>query len=450
MNDDHDTHRSPASQKTIDRTARRLRATDLLLVAGVSVWAAVAGSQAPPAPIVRHVELRVPAACGGSILDGVCLDGCSGSPLEPDFDADCFSCGEFHRPEPKPACQVAGEPCEIHAAITRLGAMMESRSYDDSVVLSVTLAYWDDRAWDLSTNWGASALDGYVAYSVVRAALAFADDIGQHPTTTKAIECMLRDHAERGIPTTPNNGERWLHGGVGAWNSWSEDYMGFALGYAAADAWFSSSLAESDYYGEYFERVSAAVGMAFSISDRAPWTLVLEQDPDPNAAGSPPAVMIRNHNEYSPVYGVVLLKHLADINNLYRAASLPPYFTEASKPATYDALYRWVVGKIEPNPEGAGFVFRSDGCQRRDGTLSYCDDRPGDPEGSCGVQREPGHYPLADSLPSLGVGEGLEYFSAPCGWVGPAGIVQAPHNYVFNCVFAGEKDRVAAPNPESM
>ena len=436
MNTNQTNHCSPASHETNSSTARRVRGSELLLVVGFSAWAAVAGSQAAP--------------CGGDFLDGVCSDLCSGSPLEPDYDADCFSCGEFGSPEPKPACSAVGEPCEIHAGINRLGAMMESGVYDDSEMQGVTLAYWDSRAWDLSTNWGASALDGYVAYSVVRTALAFSAEITQHPSTIKAIECMLRDHADRGIPTTAQNGERWMHGPTNAWNSWSEDYMGFALGYAAADAWFSSSAAAGEYYGEYFEKVGQAVERAFSISESAPWTLILEQDPDPRAAGTPPSVMIRNHNEQSPVYGTVLLKHLADINNLYRVASLPPYFTEANKPLTFDALYRWVASKIEANPDGAGFVFRSDGCQRRDGVFSYCDDRPNDPVGSCGYHREPGHYPLADHLPSLGVGEYLEYFSAPCGWVGPAGIVQATHNYVFNCVFAGESNPLLMSTPASM
>jgi hypothetical protein len=98
-----------------------------------------------------------------------------------------------------------------------------------------------------------------MAYSVARTALAFSAEITQHPTTIKAIECMLRDHADRGIPTTAQNGERWMHGPTNAWNSWSEDYMGFALGYAAADAWFSSSAAAGEYYGEYFENVGQAV-----------------------------------------------------------------------------------------------------------------------------------------------------------------------------------------------
>jgi len=148
--------------------------------------------------------------------------------------------------------------------------------------------------------------------------------------------------------------------------------------------------------------------------------------------------MLRNHGEYSPVYAMVILKHVADVNAVYRAAGLPPYVTCASKPATYDALYRWVLGKTEPNPEGAGWVFRTDGCQRSDGVLSHCDDRPGDPSGTGGHQREPGHYPLARSLPDLCVSEGLERFSAQCDWYGPAGIQQKPHNYAFNCVLTGD------------
>ena len=316
--------------------------------------------------------------------------------------------------------------------------MIESGRYENSAALGVILAYWDHTAWNLSTHWGASALDGYVVYSVVRTAFEFEADLKHHPTTKMAMECMLRDHADRGVPTTRNNGDRWFHGPAHDWNSWSEDYMGFALGFAAADAWFASPAHDGDYHSEYYDKVEHAVAMAFSISDGTPVTLIHDVDPDPEADHSNPSVMMRNHDEYSPVYGMAILKHLADVNSVYRVASLPPRFTASNKPATFDALYRWVAGKIEPNQLGAGYVFRSDGCLRRDGVLSFCDDRPDDPEGSSGNQREPGHYPLADYLPDLDVVEYLEYFSAPCEWEGPAGIEQTPHNYVFNCIFKGE------------
>jgi len=218
--------------------------------------------------------------------------------------------------------------------------------------------------------------------------------------------------------------------------------MGFALGYAAADSWLATTPTHgADYLGEYFDKVEEAVEQAFSVDEEPPLRLTLETDPDPRASGSDPVVMIRNHDEYSPVYATVLLKHVADINNIYRAAGLPPRFTCANKPATYDDLYRWMVSKIEPHPEGAGFVFRDDGCERNDSSMSYCDDRPGDPAGSPGFKREPGHYPLAEYLPDLCVGEDLEYFSFSCGKQGPAGIDQAPHNYVFNCIFTDEVGR---------
>ena len=95
-----------------------------------------------------------------------------------------------------------------------------------------------------------------------------------------------------------------------------------------------------------------------------------------------------------------------------------------------------MTGKIESNATGGGYVFRGGACERNDGVLSYCDDRPGDPQGTPGFQREPGHYPLAQNLPDLCVDDNLEFFSASCDMEGPAGLTQAPHNYVFNCVFS--------------
>ena len=431
-------HRSPASTSTVAAGRAIRRGVILFLIAGCTTWAVSTDAQTAPDRRSRRGIARANAVCGGDTLDGVCSDSCSGRPWETNYDADCFSCDQFVSPEPKRACRTPGEPCEIHEGISRLGEMVESGAYDDSLMRGVVLAYWDEAAWDLSTHWGASSLDGYVVYAVVRSALEYESEVAQRPTTMMALECALRDHADRGLPTMKNNGERWFHGAPTDWNSWSEDYMGFALGYAAADAWFSSPAAEGDYYDQYYDRVEQAAAMAFSIGDGTLHTLVREVDPDPAAGTSGPSVMMRNHDEYSPVYAMAILKHVADVNNVYRAAALPPRFTCSNKPSTFDALFRWVAGKIEPNPLGAGYVFRSDGCQRQDGELSYCDDRPGDPSGSAGSRREPGHYPLADYLPDLCVAEDLEYFSASCEWVGPAGIEQTSHNYVFNCVFTGE------------
>jgi len=369
----------------------------------------------------------------------MCDSSCSGDPLTAFYDADCFSCELFTPPEPKRACKTHGEPCEIHEGIDRLGSMVESGRYDERIMREVVMAYWDESAWDLSVNWGASSLDGYVVYAMVRTAFEFGPALDDHPTTRLAMECVLRDHADRGIPKSASNGKRRFHGPLDPWNTWSEDYMGFALGYAAADAWLATPADATWYADEYHDRVQEAVEMAYSISeDGGPPTLILDHDPDPANPNPGTSLMLRNHSENSPVYAMVIIKHAADINGIYLAAGLPPYFTCSNKPATFDALYGWVLGKIEPNPVGAGYVFRNDGCERTDGLLSYCDDRPGDPPGSGGNRREPGHYPLARALPDLCVSDGLEYFSAACDWYGPAGIPQARHNYYFNCVFPEE------------
>jgi hypothetical protein len=438
-----DTHttsrRSPASTWTSLIAGSAARGALLLSTVAALAWTPWAGAQTLGGLHRRTVDARHHARCGGDALDGACPASCSGDPLDGSYDADCFSCDLFTPPEPKPACAVPDEPCEIHEGINRLGALVESGVYDDRILREVALAYWDSEAWDLSTNWGGSALDGYVAYSVVRAGLEFRQELARHPTTRLAMECALRDHAGRGIPVTAHNGTRRFHGPRSSWNTWSEDYMGFALGYAAADAWLRTSSTTAGYFDEYYELVREAVDAAFSVTeDGMPETLTQDHDGDPADHGPGPTLMLRNHGENSPVYATVILKHLTDVNSLYRAAGLPPYFTCDSKPATYDELYRWVLGKIEPNPEGAGFVFRSGACQREDGSLSSCDDRPGDPPGSGGHRREPGHYPLARTLPDLCIAEGLEFFSASCGWYGPAEIEQAPHNYYFNCVFPEE------------
>ena len=438
-----DTHstprRPPASTSNHPSSAAVARGALLLLTVSALAGPSSAAAQGPPGPLHRPVDRRPLPWCNAEALDGVCDASCSGDPFDADFDADCFSCDQLAPPSPKPACAIPGEPCEIHEAINRLGSMVERGTYDDRVMREIVMAYWSSSAWDLSVNWGASALDGYVVYAMARTALEFKGDLDEHPTTRMAIECVLRDHAGRGVPVSASGSERRFHGAGNAWNTWSEDYMGFALGFAAADTWLRTSPTIEPYVDEYFGSVQEAVDRAFSVTESGgPATLTLEHDPDPANPDVGPSLMLRNHSENSPVYAIVIVKHVADINNLYRAAGLPPYFTCDSKPATFDALYHWVLGKIEANPIGAGFVFRSDGCERRDGVLSYCDDRPGDPPHSGGTRREPGHYPLARSLPDLCVAEGLEYFSATCDWLGPAGIRQAPHNYYFNCVFAEE------------
>ncbi len=407
------------------------------LAAALALWAAVAPAQDAPT-LPRLSAGRPEVRCGGDALDGACATGCSGHPLDGRYDADCFSCDVFASPSPAPACQSGAATCEIHLGIDRMGAMVESGEYRDDVMRQVVLGYWDKAAWDLPDRWGAHGLDGYVVYAVVWTALKYRSELDGHPTTRMAMECMLRDHAGRGLPTRLDNGERWFHGEVDEWNSWSEDYMAFALGYAAADAWFASPWNDGDYADEYRGRAEAAVALAFSVSNEAPQTLRRELDTDPQGRQDAPSVMLRNHDEYSPVYAMLLLKHVGDVNSVYRAASLPPVFTCSNKPATFDELYAWVTSKIEPNPDGAGYTFRRDGCARDDGVLSYCDDRPGDPAGTGGDWREPAHYPLQEMLPDLCVDPHLEYFGPPCGHVGPAGLVQADHNYYYNCVFAGD------------
>ncbi len=424
-----DAHTTPCRPPAAVTVARRAGAALLLATLWASGWAPPAAAQSGPDAVVRRPDGRV---------DGVCGASCSADPFEPAYDADCFSCDVLEPPAPKRACAGAG-PCEIHEGIVRMGAMVEAGRYDDRTMREVVLAYWRGSAWDVAASWGASALDGYVAYAVVRAALRFDAELDRHPTTRMATACMLRDHAGRGVPTEAGTGRRRFHGAADPWNSWSEDFMGFALGAAAADAWLRTRDTAGGYHDEYREMVGEAVEWAFSATaDGGPVTLTVGSDPDPANPGPGPSVMLRNHAEYSPVYAMAILKHVADLNAVAREAGLPPYVTCATKPATFDALYRWVLTKVEPNPAGPGYVFRTDGCQRWDGVMSYCDDRPGDPAGGSGDQREPGHYPLAWSLPELCVAGGLEAVSAECGWTGPAGLEQAPHNYVYNCVFADD------------
>jgi len=391
-------------------------------------------------PWFRRVARRVGVPCGGDALNGFCAAResgaiCSGDPASPLYDADCFTGETLRSPKPDAACRLKGEPCEIHVAINRMGSMYESQAYDNDVMLGVILAYWDAKYWDLSDRWGAHGLDGYVVYAIVRCAMRFHQEIEIRPTTRLALEYMLRDHADRGLPTTVDNGERWFHGGENAWNTWSEDYLAFALGYAAADAWFASAWYEGPYFGDYYEKVGEAVNLTFSISHREPQTLRFEIDADPLIPADRHHVMIRNHGEYSPVYAMAIIARLWDINSVYQAASLPARYDCFNKPDTLDALYEWLTLKIEPNPVGSGYVFRTDACERNDGEISFCDDRRGDPEGSPGDQREPGHYPLDRIMPAFCVTDHLEYFGPSCDFVGPAGIAQREFNYYFNCVF---------------
>ena len=436
MDTQHARSSSPAAALVDSRWTKTQFAAHFLVILTLIAWSAMVAAQSPPTAGPRSSGNRQRGLCGGDSLDGICAAPCSGDPFNGRYDADCFSCGQLPSPQPKHACRTPDQPCEIHEGIIKMGAMVESASYDDAVMRGTVFAYWDGSSWDLTQHWGASALDGYVVYSVVRAALEFRTEIEDRPTTRMALECMLRDHASREVPTRSNNGSRWFHGGKNEWNSWSEDFMGFALGFAAADAWLATTPTETPYNDEYYSRVEETVDVAYGTDAQGPFALTLALDPDPLSSGGEPVVMIRNHNEYSPVYATVLLKHVADINNLYLAAGLPPRFTCDNKPDTFDDLYRWVTSKIEPNLNGGGYVFRNSSCERKDGEMSVCDDRPGDPQGSPGFQREPGHYPLARYLPALCVDDGLEFFSASCDRQGPAGLNQAPHNYVFNCVFA--------------
>jgi hypothetical protein len=319
-----------------------------------------------------------------------------------------------------------------------MGAMYAAGRYDSETMVQVLLGYWDASYWDLESSWGAHGLDGYVVYAVVRSALKYHEELRSDPFTVMLLEQMLRDHADRGLPTTIDNGERWFHEGSGEWNTWSEDYLAFALGYAAADAWFASPWHHDEYFGEYRERVSEAVDLTFSISHEDPQTLRYETDADPALPEDRNFVMIRNHGEYSPVYAMAIIARVWDINTVYRAALLPDLYTSSNVPENMIALYSWMVEKIEPNPAGGGYRFRTHACERSDGVLSFCDDRRDDPIGSPGHQREPAHYPLDQIMPQLGVSDRVGYFGPSCEVVGPAGSRQKMFNYYFNCAFQGD------------
>ncbi len=302
--DTHTTHRrSPASATQASSFTRTRRGTVVLLALMVAMWGISASAQTVRGGDDRQSSIRQRGICGGDQLDGVCSAECSNNSFDARFDADCLSCAQFEAPQPKPACRTPGQPCEIHEGIIRMGSMVESAVYDDSVMRGIVLAYWDGSAWDLTQHWGASALDGYVVYSVVRTAIEFRADIDNHPTTKMAMECMLRDHSSRGIPTTTRNGTRWFHGGNKDWNSWSEDFMGFALGYAAADSWLATTPA-ADYNGEYFDNIEEAVDMAYSVDEEAPLALTLDFDPDPQASSSAPVVVRRLLQETISVVAV--------------------------------------------------------------------------------------------------------------------------------------------------
>ena len=393
----------------------------------------------------RQPSSRQAIGCGGDRLDGACgtgFDGvmCSADPAAVHYDADCFSEDFFSSPEPAAACEPKSEPCEIHEAINRMGFLFESQVYDNEVMAGVVLSYWDSAYWDLPDRWGAHGLDGYVVYSIVRNALRYHEEIQSHPTTRMALEYLLRDHAGRGLPTTVDNGRRWFHGGEKYWNTWSEDYMAFALGYSAADAWFASPWFEGPYFDEYREMVTTAVDLAFSISHRKPQTLRFETDADPALPADNKHVMLRNHGEYSPVYAMAIIARVWDINTVYRAAELPDVYTCFNKPENFDALFEWTTLKIEPNSAGGGYVFRSDACERHDGEISFCDDRPGD--GTPGDQREPAHYPLDQIMPNLCVTDYVEYFGPACEPTGPAGTTQTSFNHYFNCAFQTVEEEV--------
>jgi len=405
----------------------------LVLVTHSTSLFAQTGASRQRRPLTRQV-----AGCGGDRLDAVCrtsLGGvaCSADPAAPTYDADCFSADYFESPKPAAACEPKSEPCEIHEAINRMGFMFESQIYDNELMSGVILSYWDSAYWDLPDRWGAHGLDGYVVYAVVRNALKFHRELQSHPTTRMALEHLLRDHADRGLPTTIDNGERWFHGGEKTWNTWSEDYMAFALGYSAADAWFASPWFEGTYFDEYRDTVGAAVDLAFSISHSNPQTLRFETDADPALPVDNKHVMIRNHGEYSPVYAMAIIARLWDINTVYQAAKLPAPYTCYNRPENFDALFEWTALKIEPNATGANYVFRSDACERRDGEISVCDDRAGD--GTPGDQREPAHYPLDRIMPNLCITDHLEFFGPSCELTGPAGTTQTSFNFFFNCAF---------------
>ena len=169
---------------------------------------------------------------------------------------------------------------------------------------------------------------------------------------------MLNDYAGRSVYTT--NTDRF-HGSVTAeWNSLSEDYMGFALGYAAADAWFGPT-------GQYLyeNKVRTAVNKAFSVENEPdfgagrPRTLERDLDLDPN--GGINSVMMRNHSSYSPVYATLLIKHVWDIHHIYQIGGYWGFYNQSNIPGNLKKLYNWLVTKIELNNNNAP-VYRDCAC----------------------------------------------------------------------------------------
>lgn len=324
-----------------------------------------------------------------------------------------------------------GSAYGTHEGICFMGHMYENNVYDNRMLLNVIRAYWTGQAWGLSNKWGGTALEGYVVYAIARTAIKYRSQVNSYPFTKMYLECMLEDFANRDR-TTFN--EDLFHGEVdNIWNSLSEDFMGFALGYAAVDAWNMNDNNRS--------KVVGAVETAFSIQD-SPRTLEEGTDPDPGnifvtekiiMPQLDDAVMLRNHSAYSPVYAMAIIKHLCDINHIYRLAGLTeltigdPNLPNLNR--NLPKLYDWVVSKIYTNLAGDA-VFRNACWGIWNGILAFglCDDDQVDP-------REPGHYPLGEFLPDFGNFNHLEYFGPPCSWAGPADYVQEPHNYNYNCVF---------------
>jgi hypothetical protein len=316
----------------------------------------------------------------------------------------------------------------IHEGINLMGHMYETGVYNDNEMASVIGAYWDGSSWSVGQKWGDSPLDGYVVYAVARAALKYRSlMINNFPTTSSTLEDMLRDYVSRDLN---NYQPDWFFEGIGEWNSWSEDFMGFALGFAGVDVWFKL---KPEYESRCYEqKVRDAVTRAFTINNY----------PDPND-GDPPRtleyrydfiegswfVIMRNHWQYNPVYAMAIIKHIYDINTIYAYAGKPNFYNSSNIPPSLDSLYSWVYSKIQIDPLGR-HTFESNTCVIYGWNhCGPCDDSVH------GHQREPGHYPLAEFLPSFGISYGLDLFGPPCNEIGPACIVQRPHNYYYNCIF---------------
>ncbi len=315
----------------------------------------------------------------------------------------------------------------IHEAINLMGNMYETGVYDDNEMTSVIGAYWDGSGWNVGQKWGDSPLDGYGVYAVTRVALKYRSLlINNFPGTNSSLKAMLRDYGSRDL----NNYQlAWFYEGIGEWNSWSEDFIGFALGFAAADVWLALKLDSEDI--GYEQKVRDAVTRAFTINNfpdpvdgDPPRTLEYRYDAKEGSS----FVMMRNHLQYNPVYAMVLIKHIYDINNIYAYAGKPNFFNSSNQPTTLDSLYSWVCSKILRDPLGR-HAFESNTCYFSGGSYGPCDDSAN------GHQREPGHYPLAEFLPSLGISYNLDLFGPPCNWIGPACTRQRPHNYYYNCIF---------------